>query len=496
MSVILGIDKGNTNLRSSTLDTAGNPIVIAGPTGEMMIRSVVYLGDEGPVVGLEAYNQLLADPSRGVQNWKRFMGQDKILVSFQGKDYRAHDIGKLLLESILKNFQNKTGQVPTDVAISVPANYNQEQRQRVLEAAEIVGLPVVCLPSEPAAALLGNGVHKRGDGLYLVIDVGGSTTDVSVGRVTGKALVIEYTDGEPQVGGQDYNAAIERLVLEQFRQKFNVAFDTQKDVLAYQDLVHRIEQAKLTLSVKEKASIVVASGGKVLNFPLLRKDFEKATAIPTAKILDCTEATLKAAGVKSDQLSGILLVGGPSKMPALIDGIEKRFGRKPSAQCEPHFATALGCAIAARLEVEKQGRSVQVGETTLPPLKLSLREVTGHAIGVCTLRDQVELVNSVIVPKGTPIPFTLTRPFKLTESGQTDALIEVLQGDDGARQDQCLQLGHFKVEGMTAVTDDVHRIDLELSIDKNNMLTATAYDPLSGIRTNLVIDYKNSPKAA
>jgi len=497
MTFAVGIDLGNTNERIAVFDSAGNPVMVNGPTGEPMIRSAVYINEDGSVVvGLEAYNRLLADPAGGALNWKRFLGRKKVLVERGGRKYLAQDFAKILLEFAIKLVQQKTGQIPTDVAISVPANFTDEKKQLVLTAAVEVGINVICLPSEPAAALLGAGVHKRADGRYFVFDVGGCTKDVSVATKTGSEFVIDHTDGEAQIGGQDYNNRLEKMVLDRFEEKHKVRLDPKSDPMAYQDLVHRVEQAKIALSTRDRTSIVISSGGKVLDAVITRKEFEAATADLTDKGLACVDRTLKAAGVKPEELKEVHVVGGGAQLPALMDGIHKILGRNPSAQCEPLFATAMGAAIAARLEVEKAGRRLTIGNLTLRPLTLSLREVTGNAIGVGALRDGMEVVNSVLIPKATPIPAEIIRRFKLHEAGQTDALIEILQGTDGAARDQCLLLGHFELKGMKAVTDEAHVIETRLRLDKNGLLSASAHDPLSGVQAELIIDYKTPPSPA
>ncbi|MEI8194282.1 MAG: Hsp70 family protein [Phycisphaerae bacterium] len=491
MSQIIGIDLGGSNTRFSVPETSGNAVMVANASGELKTRSVVYLGDDGPIVGTEAYNLLLADPSRGIRHWKRYIGRNKSLATVNGIKYTAQDVARILIAYVLKAVEQKTGQMPTDAVIAVPANFTDSQRQQILNAAHDTGIQNVSLVSEPAAALVGNGVHKKADGTYMVIDPGGTTLDVSVATKDGDSLTILRTDGEPQLGGQDFTARLEKIALDRFEAQHKFRPDENSDPLAMQDLAQRAEQAKITLSIKDQASIVVSSAGKVTNVTITRAEFEQATSDLIDKSMDCGERTLKEAGTKAADLQGIYLVGGPSAMPAMIQAVEKRFGSKPLSQCEPHFATALGAANQARIEVERQGRRVQVGNITLPPIKLILQEVTAHAIGVAVLRDAKDFINAVLIPSGTRIPSEFTQSFKLHEKGQVDAYIEILQGPDGAPQDQCLVIGHFELTGMTPVMDDTHTITLTFKIDRNGLLTATAVDPLSGAKAELILDYKN-----
>ena len=503
MSGFAAIDLGDGRVKVAIPDASGNPVTMPFSDGNLYLPSAVFFSSDGSVVyGLEAINLGLAEPARLVINWKRKMGTAEVLYrGDDGTEYRASDIAGLLLQEVARNYEARTGEILTKAAISVPAIYTDAKKQETKEAGEALGIEVICMPHEPTAALFGNSVHKRCDGLRLVIDIGSSTTDVSIGEKSGNNIAVKNTNGDPNLGGQDFSTKLRETVLERFEEKHGFRPDPQKHSLAYQDLFQRIEQVKHSLSTREQASVVVSCEGRVFNTTITRGEFECVTADELRRVMDSVDQTLKEAGVSADEILEIIPVGGPSQMPMIADAIEKRFSKKPTCHCEPHFAVALGNVISGRLEIERNGRAFEVGGAKLPPLSLSARDVTSHPIGVAVLVDGSEnnLVNAVILDKGVPIPSDQTQPFTLAVPGQTDAKIEVLQGKDGAFYSECLLLGHFELTGMTPVFDRPHRVEVRLKFDHNGMLSASAYDPASGISADLEMDYgqaKDPQKAA
>ncbi len=494
MSNFVGIDLGDGRVKVAIPDSSGNPVTMPFSDGGTYLHSAVYFNTDGSVVfGDEAWNLGLAEPQRLVVNWKRKMGTDEVLhQADDGTQYKARDIARLLLQEVARNFEARTGNILTKAAVSVPAIYNDRKKQETMEAGEQLGIEIICLPHEPTAGLFGNKVHDRCDGLRLVIDIGSSTTDVSIGEKSGNTIAIKNTNGDPQLGGQDFSSKLREMILERFEEKHGFRPDPQKHALSYQDLFHRIEQVKHSLTSREQASLVISCKGKVFNTTITRDEFEQITADEVKKVMDCVNQTLKEADISADEILEILPVGGPSQMPMIANAIEKHLGKKPTCHCEPHFAVALGNVIAGRLEVERSGKSFDVNGYKLPPLSLSARDVTSHPIGVAVLEkdNDPKLVNAVILEKGAPIPSTKTHPFTLAIPGQTDAKIEILQGREGASYPECLLLGHFELSGMTQIHDRPHRIEICLKIDKNGMLNAGAYDPEGGINADLDIDYK------
>ncbi len=493
MSGFAAIDLGDGRVKVAIPDANGNPVTMPFSDGSLYLPSALFFNADGSVIyGVEAINLGLAEPDKLVVNWKRKMGTGQMLYQADdGTEYKACDIARLLLQEVARTYEARTGDILTKAVISVPAIYTDSKKRETKEAGEALGIEVICMPHEPTAALFGNSVHKRCDGLRLVIDIGSSTTDISLANKSGNNIAVKNTNGDPNLGGQDFSTKLREMVLERFEEKHGFRPDPQKHSLAYQDLFQRIEQVKHSLSTREQASVVVSCEGRVFSTAITRQEFEHATVDELQRAMDCVEQTLKEASVSADEILEIIPVGGPSQMPMIDDAIEKRFGKKPTCHCEPHFAVALGNVIAGRLKIELNGGAFEVGGSKLPPLIFSARDVTSYPIGVAVLVDGSEnnLVNSVILDKGVPIPSDQTQPFTLAVPGQTDAKIEILQGKDGAAYSECLLLGHFELTGMKPIFDKPHRVDVRLKFDHNGMLSANAYDPVSGISTDLEIDY-------
>ena len=325
----------------------------------------------------------------------------------------------------------------------------------------------------------------------MVQDPGHGTYDVSILEVAGNSVNTRATNGVPQLGGWDFNLRIQDYVLGRFEKEHKQRPTLQTHALAMQELAGRVEQAKLSLSQREQVSVVFSCDGKLVNVPLTRKQFEQLCKDLVQKAMDCAEQTLKDAGLSAGQIRTILAVGGAAKMPMFLEAIEKRFGKKCSPTVEANFGAAYGGVYLGRSEMERQNRPVIVGGRALPPLDIFHRDVTAHPLGVAALDDQQRLVNTVILPKGAPIPSDRTVPFKLADPTQTEALIQILQGQADAPIDQCLKLGHFELKNLTPVTNGIHRVEIRMRIDRNGMLSATAYDPHCGISADLIIDYKN-----
>jgi len=487
-----GIDLGSTRTKVAVPDPQGNPVMLV-MQGDLFINSAVFMDDAGPIVGDEALNAGLADPTRLVVNWKRSIGTDKVLyASPDGVEYRARDFARIVLEAVRYGFEKQTGRILNRVAISVPANYTDVHKIETEEAGKATGLQVVEMPHEPTAALVGMDCWKHGDGLRLVIDIGGGTTDISIAEVTGNNIDVKSTNGIPALGGEDFNAWLAEIILSQFEAKHGYRPTPEEHPIVFQELRTRVENLKISLSTRNEGKSFLSCNGHILNVTVTQEQFRAGTEELVEKIMDKTEETLVEAEVSVDDLEEILLVGGPSQMPMIGEAIERRLGRKPTVRGEPHYAVPRGNVILGRLAIERAGDSFEVGGRRLPPLDYGIRDVTAHDIGVCVLTDDDRQVNNVILSKGARIPSDQMRQFHLAERGQTDARIEILQGKDGLPREECALLGHIELTGMQPVHEEIHRIEVRLKIDRNGILNASAYDPISGKSEEMSIDYKGT----
>ena len=490
----VGIDLGNSNTNIATPDHQGNPVVMPNEVGELYTPSAAYFDGDRILVGVEALNALILDPSKGVINWKRHMGTDEVLCTGpDDKEYRARDIAAILLKHVAEVYAQKTGRLLSEAAVSVPANYTDRQKQETIKAGEVAGIEVFLTPHEPSAAGFGNKVHQRGDGLVLLLDLGGGTFDVSLLSVSGNYVEVKATNGDPALGGQDFNRRLIDLVLERLEEEHGSRPTREGDPVLWQDVVQRVEQVKLSLSARESAPLMLSFDGRVFSTKITRADLADRTQDLLGRAMDLSERTLSEAGVGFDQVREILRVGGASQMPCFDEAIEKRFGRKSSCHTEPFYAVVLGTMLLGRLEKERTGVQLEVDGRKLPPLEFRARDVTAHPIGVRTQDDHGRLVNSIILKKGIPIPSDHTRAYQLAEPGQTNASIHVIQGS-APLADDCELRGALELEGLLPIHDRPHQIDIRLRIDKNGMLTAEAYDPACGKRVEMAVQYELNGK--
>jgi molecular chaperone DnaK len=479
-------------------DSTGNPKLITNRFGEPFIRSVVFFAEDGPIlVGTEAENAALANPERAVFDWKRHMGTEDVLYPApDGKVYKAKNVLAILLKETKDTIEAKTGAVCEEVVIPIPANYNDIQKQQTQDAAYEVGLKVLYMPHEPTAAALGNEVHKKRNCRALVCDVGGGTTDVSIVQTRGNLCEVKATSGESKLGGIDFNRCLEEILLEQFEATHGYRPNPKDHALFYQDMAQRVEQLKLNLTANKQAQIVLSCEGDQIKTTITRDQFNSRVLPLVELVMKRAEQTVKDANLGWKDIDEVYAVGGGSMPPIVIENLERLTGKKVSRRCEPHCAAALGAVIAGRLEYARLGKDYPTCMGTLPPPNFYLREILSRPIGVAVLDDNQREMCSEILAKNTPIPSIQTRVFKMTEPNQTEVLIRVLDGEDGAEADKCVELGRFELKGLPARPDLIGRIEITFHLDVNGMLTATARDTVSGKTAELKITYKNKAEAA
>ncbi len=490
---IIGIDAGNSRMKVAYPDATGAPQILQNRLGEPYTISAVYFprGGGEPVVGTEALNMAWAEPDRVVLNWKRAMGTDKVLFQDEtGKQYRAKDILEILLKNIKEDVLARLGEDVRECAICVPANYNDVQKEQTKSAGEHVGTEVLLLVPEPTAAALGNGLHQRGSATSLIFDLGGGTFDVSIVQNRGNVFDVVTTNGEPHLGGQDFTNRLKEKALDMFVEEHGWRPTREQHPLFLQELADRVESLKISLSAKERASLVVRCDGALLNRQITRSDFEAWTCDLKDKTIERTMKTIEDAGLKVTEVDGVYAVGGASLMPMIPDALEKALGKKPAQYCEPHFAAACGAVVAARIECHRRNKPFVVNGVALPPPDIYLRDIISHPIGVCVVTDDHKLVCHEILSKGTQIPSRQIKTFKLEVPNQTEALIEVLQGKEGQPRESATLLGHFDLKGLPARADMAERIEVELNLDSSGLLAAAARDRESGITAQLEIEYK------
>ena len=493
--MLLGIDLGNGRTKTAYPDPTGKPQLLPNMQGELFTPSVVYFPPlpGKPIVGTEAQNMAAAEPKRVVTDWKRSMGTDDVLYRDEaGAEYRAKDIAHLLLMDQKAAALARLGKEPNECVICVPANYNDVQKQQTIEAAERAGMKVLQLAPEPTAAALGNELYKFPGRKALVYDLGAGTFDVSLVKSNGNVCEVLNTNGVPQLGGRDFNERIREEALARFVKEHGYEPTPEHDVLFFQELGERIESVKVGLSVKSEARLIVRCNGMLLNTVFTRDEFESKTADLLEQTIECSLKTVEEPGLTVAEVDEIYCVGGGSLMPMVSGAVEKVFGKKPARKCEPHYAAALGAVYVARMAYQAANRTLKVNDVAIPDLDIYLKDIISYAIGVMVVNDRNKLVFHEILPKGTSIPSRQMKTYKLDKPGQTVADIEILQGEDGQLRDNCVVLGHCQLKDLPPSDELTGRLEIDLNLDANGMLTAVIRDRLSGKTAKLEIDYKNS----
>ena len=496
--MIPGIDAGNSRFKYAVADEAGNPKIITNRYGESFTPSAVYFAQDGSIViGTEALNAGFIEPSGLVVNWKRDMGTDKPLYTADdGTVYKARDILAILLKDAKDNIEAKTGQVINEAVITVPANYNDIQKQHTIDAAASVGIKAILLPHEPTAAALGNQLYKHKGSTAVVYDLGGGTFDVSIVSCKGNTMDIIATGGEQHLGGRDFNDRISEKLLEEFETKNGFRPSPEELPVFYQEMMQRIEQLKISLSAQSQSQVVLFCEGKQLQMTITRQQFNQWVLDLAEKTMAKTEQTVKEANLDFTGIDEVYAVGGGSMMPIVTELLEELTGKKVSRRCQPHCAAALGAVLAGRIEYERQGKTYTCGDVALPGPGLIVHEILSHTIGVMALDQDNREVCSQILAKDTPIPSIQTKLFKLSQPNQTAVTIQILEGEDGQGLKDCLVLGHFDLNDLPPRSDLIGRVEVTFSLDENGLLSAKARDSVSGKEEQMQFDYDTKTKQA
>lgn len=490
---VAGIDLGTRKTAAAVFDAAGKPQLVTNAQGEAITRSCAFYDKDGTaIVGTEAANRGVVESDRFVVDAKRSAGTGEPVATVDGKQIFAGDVMEVVLANAKRDIESTLGEEITDVVLTRPANWTNAAKSELEGAATSIGLNAILMPSEPVAGLIGMGVAGQGDGLVLAIDVGGGTTDVSIAEVDGNDIEICMTGGVPRLGGSDFNSVLLDLALQRFEKLHGRRPDVERDGSFLQELHQQIEYSKKVLSTRPSTRIVLPCNGKVLDLEIRRDEYEPLTRHLVNEVYDCVDQTLAEAGTTMESIRAVYLIGAQTQDPAFAAMLAERYGRNPWPKSDPIYCVAKGALLMAQMELERQGHRVRSGRRVLPPIDLSAREVTSHPLGTAALNERKQLIQSVIIPKGHPIPAKRVERYALSHPGQTAAFIRVLEGEDDQPAEECQPLGHFMLEGAEAVYDREHHIEIEYRLDKNGMLSATARDPLSGAQAEMTIDYETA----
>jgi len=495
---MIGMDIGTTHCKIAYVDPTGKPNIIPNSRGEHTTPSVIYLQDSAdPLVGTDAVEQGFLDPVNCARNFKLKLGSTESLLN-SGRSLTPTEATAILIRRLKKDAEAALNMEIAEAVATCPANFRDDAKQALLEAFEQNGIKVLKLVPEPTGAGIAYALDKQGSTTtFLVYDFGGGTFDVSIVRVDGAQVSVLATEGVPQLGGNDINKCIEKRLLDEIESKFGKKPLPQDDPLFFHDISTRIEAAKISLGSRKEVPIVAAyNGGQVV--VRLTQDWFHKTIDPLVKqSLEAVNRAVAAAGLAMSQINSLVMVGGTSRLPYIQNAAADATSLYPKTDIDPSKAIAYGAALASIAEMAKDGRTATIGGQVIPAPEMFVRDVTAHAVGCCVVDDsgpQKRMVNSVIIPKNTPIPCQKTDRFYLEHDHQTEAKIEILQGEPNANRDDCLLIGELLLENLPPEQKRSARIQIEYIIDANGMVTATATDKVGGKSKSVSVDYKKGVK--
>ncbi len=496
MAKIVGIDLGTTNSCVAVME-GGDAVVIPSAEGNRTTPSVVAFAKNGErLVGQTAKRQATINPDNTLYSVKRLIGRDfeettteremvpfkvtrgprgdvRINVTQTAKDYAPQEISAMVLQKLKADAEAYLGEPVTQAVITVPAYFNDSQRQATKDAGKIAGLEVLRIINEPTAAALAYGLDKKKDETILVFDLGGGTFDVSVLEVGDGVVEVKSTSGDTHLGGDDYDAAVVDWIIDEFRKDQGI--DLSKDRQALQRLKEAAEKAKMELSSLTETEVNLpfitadASGPKHLQMRLSRSKFEQLTGPLTERLRGPVTQALKDAGLQPSQIDEVVLVGGSTRMPVVQELVRKMVGKEPNKSVNPDEVVAVGAAIQA---------GVLGGDVK----GVVLLDVTPLSLGVETLGG----VMTKLIDRNTTIPTQKSEIFSTAADGQPAVDIHILQGERDMAGDN-MTLGRFKLEGLPPAPRGTPQIEVTFDIDANGILNVSAKDKATGREQRITI---------
>lgn len=497
MAKILGIDLGTTNSAMAIIE-GGEPRIVENIEGARTTPSVIATSKGGErLVGLLAKRQAVTNPQNTLFGIKRLIGhsfedegvqRDKknaafgidrsttggVMVKMGDRQYRPEEISAMVLQKLKADAEAKLGEKITEAVITVPAYFNDSQRQATKDAGQIAGFDVKRIINEPTAAALAYGFNKKKDEKIVVYDFGGGTFDVSVLEVGDDVIEVKSTDGDVHMGGEDIDQKIIRFIADEFKKESGI--DVSTDVLALQRLKEAAEKAKHELSTTPDAEVNIpfitsdASGPKHLQLKLSRAKLEELASEYIEKSIEITKRALAASPFKKEDINEIIMVGGQTRMPAIVGAVKELFGKEPNRSINPDEVVAIGAAIQAGI---LQGDVKDILLLDVIPLSLGI-ETFGN-------------VASKLIEKNTTIPASRSQIFSTAADNQTSVEIHVVQGERPMAPDN-KSLGRFVLDGIPTAPRGIPQVEVTFDVDANGILQVKAKEKTTGKEQSIRIE--------
>ncbi|MFM2374146.1 MAG: hypothetical protein RLZZ234_141 [Candidatus Parcubacteria bacterium] len=497
MAKILGIDLGTTNSAMAIIE-GGEAVVLENAEGNRTTPSVVAISKTGErLVGQIAKRQAVTNPTNTIYGIKRFMGhsysedviqKDKAIVPYEikggvddgtivtmgGKDYRPEEVSAMVLAKLKADAEAKLGETITEAVITVPAYFNDAQRKATQDAGKIAGLNVRRILNEPTAAALAYGFNKKKEEKLVVFDFGGGTFDVSVLEVADDVIEVKSTDGDAHMGGRDIDQKIVRWLLDEFKKQEGI--DIGRDALALQRLDEAAEKAKLELSSAGDTEINIpfitsgSDGPKHLLIKMSRAKLEELAREYIDKSIEITKRALAASPFKKDEINEIIMVGGQTRMPAIVQAVKELFGKEPNKSINPDEVVAVGAAIQAGIF---QGDVKDITLVDVIPLSLGIETMGGVA--------------TKLIEKNTHVPTKKEQVFSTAADNQTSVEIHIVQGERPMAGDN-KSLGRFVLEGIPPAPRGMPQVEVVFDVDTNGVLQVKAKDKATGKEQSIRIE--------
>ncbi len=497
MAKIIGIDLGTTNSAVAIME-AGKPKIIENVEGNRTTPSVVSVSKNGErTVGALAKRQAVMNPKDTIYGVKRYMGHDftdkevandignvaytikksatgGVLVDLGGKEMRPEEISAMILQKIKADVEAKLNEKITEAVITVPAYFNDAQRQATKDAGEIAGLKVLRIINEPTAAALAYGFESKKNEKIAVYDFGGGTFDISILEVGDGVVEVKTTGGDSHLGGRDIDQNIVKYIIESFKKESGL--DLTTDTLALQRIDEAAEKAKHELSSQVESKIflpyisVGADGPKNLDITITRAQLENIAREFVDRSIKITEQVLKDSGFAKGEINEIIMVGGQTRMPMIVEAVKNLFGKEPNRSVNPDEVVALGAAVQAGV---LQGDVKDVLLLDVIPLSLSIETMGG--------------VSTHLVDKNTTIPTTKSQTFSTATDNQTSVEIHIVQGERPMAVDN-KSLGRFILDGIPPAPRGMPQVEVSFDVDANGILNVKATDKTSGKEQTIRIE--------